>query len=299
MSDNYKQLPALLLISPGPTIKAVVARARTETNGQVSGAPGELDSKELLEPSAADDRLVLWDLGASGLPSALRPKITRLARSFPLVLASDSVTPALEQAAAEIGAVDVVSHAELSPALLRTLLRHVTARRSAERQLQRLALMDQTTGLASQILFWEMLGQAVLRARRAKDFFSVMLIDFDWSVVPPEVREQTLPALFATAARRTRELMRGTDTVARFDKAQIAVLAVSMPRVEDVQIVAERLVGDLGETIEHDGATYQGKFGIGIALFPTSATDPENLVSRASHALAAAREHGGNSYAFA
>jgi hypothetical protein len=108
----------------------VVARARTETNGQVSGAPGELDS-ELLEPSAADDRLVLWDLGASGLPSALRPKITRLARSFPLVLASDSVTPALEQAAAEIGAVDIISHAELSPALLRTAASVRPGRRNA------------------------------------------------------------------------------------------------------------------------------------------------------------------------
>lgn len=299
MSDNYRQLPGLLLISAGPTVKAVVARARTETNGLVTGGSGDPDSKDLLEPSTADDRLVIWDLGGAGVSAAIRPRIARLARSFPLVLASDSVTPALEQMGADIGVVDIVSHAELSPALLRTLLRHVTARRSAERQLQRLALMDQTTGLASQILFWEMLGQAVLRARRAKDFFSVMLIDFDWSGVPPEMREQVVPALFATAARRTRELMRGTDTVARFDKAQIAVLAVSMPRLEDVQVVAERLVGDLGESIEHDGTAYQGRFGIGIALFPTSATDPENLVSRASHALASAREHGGNSYAFA
>jgi GGDEF domain-containing protein len=144
-----------------------------------------------------------------------------------------------------------------------------------------------------------MLNQAVLRSRRAKDFFSILLMDFDWPGLSPKEREDAIPALFATAAQRTRKLMRGTDTVARLDKAQIAVLAVSMPRVEDVQVVAERLVADLAAPADFNGKAYNGNFAIGIALFPTSATDPESLVSRASHAMASAREHGGNSYAFA
>ncbi len=299
MSESFGPLSAFVLISPGASVKAALARAGSETSGVVASVIENPDSKALLNPSAADDRVVLWDLGANGIASDQRSRIARLARSYPLVLTSEKVNHDLKQEAANLGALDVLTPGDLSPAVLRILLRHIPARRSAERKLQRLALVDQDTGLTSQILFWEMLNQAVLTSRRAKDFFSVLLMDFNWPGVSPEAREEAVPFLFATAARRIRQLMRGTDTVARMDKSQITVLAVSMPRVEDVQVVAERLVTDLAEPIEFNGQAYRGGFAIGIALFPTSATDPESLVSRASHALASAREHGGNSYAFA
>ncbi|HNB29273.1 MAG TPA: diguanylate cyclase, partial [Alphaproteobacteria bacterium] len=147
-------------------------------------------------------------------------------------------------------------------------------------------------------LFWEILSLAVRRARRNRDFFSVLLIDFNWSVLPVDVADRAVPVLYRNFAQRIKALMRASDTVASFERSQIVVLAESMPRVEDVQIVAAKILSDINAPVAFEDRYLSVSAAIGIALYPTSGSTAEALISRASQALSSAMERPTNKFVF-
>jgi diguanylate cyclase (GGDEF)-like protein len=222
-----------------------------------------------------------------------------LSRAGPVVALVDSDKPSAAGAAIEAGAIDTITFEDLSASLLRRSVRYALARRDAEQKLARLSLFDPVTGLASQALYWEILGLAVRRAKRNRDFFAVMLVQVDNLPGSELLIVSERDEVLRTLAERVTSVMRGSDTVARFEAEQIAVLAESMPRVEDVQIVAEKIIQELGKPFPAVTAPMRIGCTIGISLYPTSAGSAEALISRASDALGSARERGENQFAFA
>jgi diguanylate cyclase (GGDEF)-like protein len=247
--------------------------------------------------------VILLDLGMaqSGSDPATVAKIDALGRSAPVIIITDSADTALEQAFIDSGAVDVLHRQELTPSGLRRSLRYAVARRDADRHLARLQLLDPVTGLAAQPLFWEILGLAVRRAKRNKDFFAVMLVDFkSRSAVTGDITQE-LPSdeLVTLLTARLQQIMRASDTIARFDSRQFAILAESMPRIEDVQIVAAKIISELSHQGIEAGQKPVLNIAVGIALFPTSAASAEGLISRASEAVQQVVMRGNNDFAFA
>ena len=59
------------------------------------------------------------------------------------------------------------------------ILRHALDGHALRRRVARLMPFDPVSGLMTQTMFWEILGLAVRRGQRNRDFFSVLLIDFD------------------------------------------------------------------------------------------------------------------------
>lgn len=289
----------MLLYCPSSTGENAVRQAVTDLAPQIELTTAADISELMGRSQSGGERVILLDVGACASIAELKARVDQVGHNDPVILLTEIPDSGLEKSVGEIGAVDVLAYSELTPGMLKRVLKHVAARRQAERQLQRLALFDASSGLASQVLFWEILSLAVHRSRRNKDFFSLMLLDIDWSQIPPDLAPNAIPVLFKHYAGLVKHLMRASDTVARFDRAQIVVLAESMPRIEDVQIVSERIISECQKPVAFDGQQLKATIGIGIALFPTSATSPEALISRASQALSSVRERGGNSFAFA
>jgi len=223
--------------------------------------------------------------------------IDELSANAPVIVITDSAEMELEQSFIDAGAVDVLHRQELTPSGLRRSLRYAIARRDADRHLARLQLLDPVTGLAAQPLFWEILGLAVRRAKRNRDFFAVMLVDFrarnGMSTGAPS------DELVIALTDRLHGIMRGSDTVARFDARQFAILAESMPRIEDVQIVAAKIISEFSKSGEGGSQHPALNIAIGIALYPTSATSAEGLISRASEAVQQVLGRGVSDFAFA
>ncbi|HWT96060.1 MAG TPA: diguanylate cyclase, partial [Terriglobales bacterium] len=167
-------------------------------------------------------------------------------------------------------------------------------RREADKHLARLQLLDPVTGLAAQPLFWEILALAVRRAKRNRDFFAVMLVDF--KPVHANGLEAPSNELMTDLTNRLQQIMRASDTIARFDSRQFAILAESMPRIEDVQIVAAKIISELSKA---ETPTEALQVAVGIALFPTSAASAEGLISRASEAVQQVIAREKNDFAFA
>jgi GGDEF domain-containing protein len=93
--------------------------------------------------------------------------------------------------------------------------------------------------------------------------------------------------------------LRGSDTVARFEHSQLAILVESMPRMEDIQIVAEKIVLELGKSYPLSGGDRRYSINLGISLFPTSAENADTLIGKAFEALASSKSRGRDQYVFA
>jgi len=242
--------------------------------------------------------VALLDLGQSkGVddPKTVQ-MIDDLGRSAPVIVITDSADIDIEQSFIDNGVVDVLHRQELTPSGLRRSLRYAIAKRDADRHLARLQLLDPVTGLAAQPLFWEILALAVRRAKRNRDFFAVMLVDFKSAGTSTNAMETPSNELMTELTSRLQQIMRASDTIARFDSRQFAILAESMPRIEDVQIVAAKIISELSKTEASAGAL---QVAVGIALFPTSAASAEGLISRASEALQQVIARDKNDFAFA
>ncbi|HVJ44235.1 MAG TPA: diguanylate cyclase [Dongiaceae bacterium] len=242
--------------------------------------------------------VMLLDLGLSetGADAKIIAMLDRLNRSAPVIVITDSADMDVEQSFIDCGVVDVLHRQELTPSGLRRSLRYAIARREADNHLARLQLLDPVTGLAAQPLFWEILALAVRRAKRNRDFFAVMLVDFKSVSAGSDAPTDGLLNLLTT---RLQQIMRASDTIARFDSRQFAILAESMPRIEDVQIVAAKIISELAKPDEASGHHTALHIAVGIALFPTSAASAEGLISRASEAVQQVITRGQSDFAFA
>ncbi len=200
----------------------------------------------------------------------------------------------VERRAVEAGAGDALAWGDLTPALLRRAVRYCIEGAQSRRNLAQLALIDGDTGLARSPLYWEILSLAVRRARRNQDFLAVLAVHLDNVDKAADPR-----AALREAAQRLSSLLRASDTVSRFDGDVLMVLVESMPRVEDIQTVAEKIIEKVSEPMAIDGASIEITPSVGISMFPTVSVSAEGLVGDATGAMSAAVEDGGAIFKFA
>lgn len=294
----YADAPSVVLVSASSATVDLVRNACANGTGAIQFAAAADAAAARQYIADLDGAVVLLDC-KSGTPTAssLRPFVGQDAVAPVIVLTHDAL-PQLEREIMEDGAAEVLPLAELTCGTLRRALRYALDRHAMDRKLARLTPFDPVTGLMTQSMFWEILGLAVRRGQRNRDFFSVLLIDFDWIGLPADIVDQAIPVLFRRFAERIKAVMRASDTVAKFEKSQIVVLAESMPRVEDVQVVAAKILSDISVPTAYGDRYVTVKAAIGIAIYPTSGSTPEDLMVRAGDALATSKERSINRFAF-
>ena len=241
--------------------------------------------------------ICLLDCTGNGTPDGTAPELLTRAvanpdMQGPFLTLLDTSDPEVQRAAVEAGAADALPWPELVPPLLQRAIRYGFASRKAEQQLAALALFDADTGLARQPLFWEILSLAVNRARRNSDYLAVLMIYL------PGLAEAS-PVIAADVASRMIGLIRASDTAARFEANQLAVLVEGMPRADGIQTVAEKIIAAIDEPFSVDGKRVPIQASVGISMYPTGAVSPEGLINNATTAMLEALEKGGGTFVFA
>lgn len=291
---------SVVLVSASPATTDLVRNSCSNGAGntiQFVTAPDAATARTLLTDLEEVVVLIECEGSSQPTPASLRSIVGQDAVA-PVILLTREFSVELERDMTEAGAADVLPLAELSYGTLRRALRYALYRHAMERKLARLIPFDPVSGLPTQMMFWEILGLAVRRGQRNRDFFSVLLIDFDWDGLSADIVDQAMPVLYKRFAERIKAVMRASDTVAKFDKSQIIVLAESMPRVEDVQIVAAKILSDITAPTAYGDRYVSVDAAIGIAIYPTSGSTPEDLLVRAGDALATSKERATNRFAF-
>jgi diguanylate cyclase (GGDEF)-like protein len=181
-----------------------------------------------------------------------------------------------------------------------SLHQDITAQKSIEARLERMARYDALTGLANRAQFTEKAGEALARLRRNGEAFSVLMLDLDrFKTVNDSLGHPAGDAMLREIARRLRAIVREVDCVARFGGDEFAVLQASEQDQKGAAIaLSDRILAAIAEPYELDGRKIILETSVGIAMAPQDGDDADALIKRADLALYRAKAEGRNRYGF-
>ena len=180
-----------------------------------------------------------------------------------------------------------------------TSTRDLTDLKMAEKALAHQAVHDDVTGLANRALLLDRLGQCLLRLDRLPGRIAVLLIDLDeFKAVNETLGHEGGDLVLAEVARRLETVSRRTDTVARFGGDEFVMLFDRLPEVEDVRLVAERVVGAVALPMLVDGREIAVTASLGIVVSDDPHADADELLRNADTATYQAKERGHGRYQF-
>lgn len=172
----------------------------------------------------------------------------------------------------------------------------ITARKAAERELERQANFDTLTGLPNRNLLADRIDQAIAHAKRASGVFVVAMLDLDNFKLANNGHGHAFgDRLLVEAARRLQQMTRADDTVARYGGDEF-VLVLSCKGDAQFATVLARVVEAMSQPFEVEGRSYFCTCSIGASTFPQDGLDAETLLSHSDAAMYQAKGAGRNRF---
>jgi diguanylate cyclase (GGDEF)-like protein len=167
-----------------------------------------------------------------------------------------------------------------------------------ESKILRLAYEDTLTGLPNRAMFIDRLEQAIQSCRQTSQPVVVMMMDLNrFKPINDSLGHLVGDQVLQEVSRRLRELLRESETVARFGGDEFAVLLPTggMARAKNVVSQIERA---LATPILTQGQPIDLGASIGIAVFPGYAQDTVTLIRHADIALYVAKRNNASFTAY-
>jgi diguanylate cyclase (GGDEF)-like protein len=174
----------------------------------------------------------------------------------------------------------------------------VTERRSAEREIARLAHYDALTDLPNRVLFRERLARELELTKRGEQL-AMLYIDIDeFKAVNDSLGHHVGDELLKAVASRLRRCVRETDFVARLGGDEFAIVQTGIRQPGDVMELVKRIYDVIRAPYECLGHHVATDASIGIALAPHDGTDIDQLLKSADLAMYGAKADGRRTYRF-
>lgn len=175
----------------------------------------------------------------------------------------------------------------------------ITERKEYEKRLEYLATHDELTGLANRTLMQDRLAQSMHYAQRSGRMVAVLLLDVDrFKLINDSLGHGVGDQLLQAVARRLKESVRDADTVARLGGDEFVVLLAEVADVDDVGLVANKILHRLAEPHLVAGRDITLTASCGISLYPKDSEDAAFLVRNADVSMYRAKREGGNCISF-
>jgi len=172
-------------------------------------------------------------------------------------------------------------------------------RRLAEDQIRHLARYDVLTDLPNRLLFYDRLNQAMARARRHRQNLAVLFLDLNnFKDINDAYGHEAGDLLLEEVAKRLRESVRATDTVARMGGDEFTVILTEVSSDRDVALVAGKILATLDRPFSLGGREHCIGGSIGISVFPRDGQDADTLIKRADMAMYEAKAGRKSGYLF-
>lgn len=171
-----------------------------------------------------------------------------------------------------------------------------------EKRLHDLTYQDKLTGLPNRELYIDRLKQAALEAKRESQDVGVMTLGIDrFKKINDTLGQQSGNDVLVAVAKRLRECVRESDTVARLGGD---IFAIILPNPDDgrgLAVIAQKILDKLIEPLEVNGLELVISASVGINVYQTSSPGgdtPSSILGNAEVAMYRAKEKGGNSYQY-
>ncbi|MEO5349873.1 MAG: diguanylate cyclase [Magnetococcus sp. YQC-3] len=291
--------PLILVADDDAFMLAVMTRALQKDGYEVIGTQDGQGAVAAFVQSQAD--MVLLDVSMPVMDGFVACETIRKlpggARVPILMLTGLSDDQSVEQAFA-VGADDYVTK-PIHWAVLRQRIRLFMERRRAEAIIRYQATFDTLTDLPNRNLFMDRLERAIALARRNQEHLAVLFIDLDrFKEINDTLGHAAGDELLRQVARRLKECVRQSDTVARMGGDEFTMILSSLSLPMDPEMVAGKVLSSLSQPFALHGhlATISGS--VGIALFPQDSDTLEILLKYADHAMYGAKKQGKNCFLF-
>jgi diguanylate cyclase (GGDEF)-like protein/PAS domain S-box-containing protein len=170
----------------------------------------------------------------------------------------------------------------------------VTDRVHVQEALEKAALHDALTGLPNRSFFMELLGRAVARSKRRREYlFGVMFVDIDrFKIVNDSLGHLMGDRLLVAVAERLQSCLRNGDVIARLGGDEFTIFLDDLSKTDDASMVARRIEAALATPFLIGTRDVYVTVSIGIALSSTGYSRPEELLRDADTAMYKAKALG-------
>jgi len=172
------------------------------------------------------------------------------------------------------------------------MIEDIDHRKRQEFDLLHRAGHDSLTGLPNRSLFDDRLEQALRAARRRRGKVAVLVLDLDrFKPVNDELGHAAGDDVLRKLTGRLGTALRDSDTLARLGGDEFAILLAEQDQA-GAQATALKLLEVMEQPFEVEGQRRPIGLSIGIAVFPTDARNPAELMLAADSAMYRAKRNG-------
>ena len=173
----------------------------------------------------------------------------------------------------------------------------ITERKLSERASEHRAQHDVLTGLANRSLLNDRMQQAIDRSVRYRHKVGLFVVDMDhFKEINDTLGHSAGDAVLKAVAQRLRESVRASDSVLRIGGDEFIVVMPDVQEERDVRRLAAKITSAVSNGGPEGLEKVKMSCSIGIAIYPTQASNAEDLFSRADAAMYEAKRKGGGCF---
>lgn len=175
----------------------------------------------------------------------------------------------------------------------------VTELKVAQFELEKLAFYDPLTHLPNRRFFRDHLDLSMARAQKEGKKIAIYMTDLDeFKKVNDSLGHDVGDELLVDIAQRLQAALYDGDVVSRMGGDEFLVLVDNVEDPMRLDHASQRMLEALKTTVSSGSRTIQVTGSLGIAIYPTDATLPDELLRYADMALYNAKESGGNQVSY-
>lgn len=169
----------------------------------------------------------------------------------------------------------------------------ISVRKRMEEALRHQATYDALTGVPNRALFFDVLEQAVARARRGQKPLALLYLDLDgFKDVNDRHGHAAGDELLNAFCQRCRDILRAGDMLARIGGDEFVVLIEDAPNAAGLDALASKLCEETQRAFEVGSLLLTIGVSIGIARSPRGQTDGDVVLAAADAAMYEAKQAG-------
>jgi diguanylate cyclase (GGDEF)-like protein/PAS domain S-box-containing protein len=173
----------------------------------------------------------------------------------------------------------------------------ISARKSAEHHIWRLANYDKLTGLPNRSMFHDRLEHEIRRAHRGGRKLALLFLDLDgFKEVNDSLGHDVGDMLLQHVANRLANCVRESDTIARLGGDEFIIILNDVTDTAVVGSIAQKIIDTLAAPYLLRSHPVYVSASVGITLYPDDGETNEVLLKNADQAMYTAKKEGRNRY---